>query len=50
MNARQLHVFRDPSPTADGPGYATHLVLGPSDTVAPLLAPAAAVRVADPLP
>jgi Uma2 family endonuclease len=50
VNARQLHVFRDPGPSADGAGYAAHLVLGPTDTVAPLMAPAAAVRVSDLLP
>ena len=50
VNGRQLHVFRDPVTTADLPGYATHLILGPAETVSPLAAPTAAVRVADLLP
>ena len=50
---RQLHVFRDPQPLAQGLGataYKTHLTLGPGDTVSPLAAPHATVRVADLLP
>jgi len=53
VNARQLHVFRDPTPdpaAAHGYAYATHLTLGPAETVAPLAAPGAAVAVADLLP
>ncbi|HEX4608053.1 MAG TPA: Uma2 family endonuclease [Urbifossiella sp.] len=50
VNARQVHVFRDPGLMPDGPGYATHLILGPLDSVAPLAVPAAAVRVAELLP
>lgn len=46
VNGRQLHVFRDPA----GDAYASHLTLAESDTVAPLAAPAATVRVADLLP
>lgn len=46
VNARQLHVFRGPA----GDAYADHQTLGPADTVTPLAAPAAAVRVADLLP
>lgn len=47
VNGRVLLVFRDPVP---GHGYATALTLGPNDTVAPLAAPDASVRVADLLP
>jgi Uma2 family endonuclease len=50
---RQLLVFRDPAPLPAGLGavaYRTRLALGPADAVAPLAAPAAAVRVADLLP
>lgn len=46
VNGRQLHVFRSPT----GDAYATHLTLGESETVSPLAAPAAVVRVADLLP
>jgi Uma2 family endonuclease len=52
---RQLHVFHNPQPLPLPPdlgatAYRTHDVLGPSDTVAPLAAPNAAIRVADLLP
>jgi Uma2 family endonuclease len=50
---RQLLVFRDPVPLPEGLGataYRSHVTLNPDDTVAPLMAPAAAVRVADLLP
>ena len=51
VNARQLLVFRDPgSISAGGHTYHTRLTLTPTDTVAPLAAPTAAVRVADLLP
>lgn len=53
MDGRQLHVFRDPAPDAaqsHGHGYATRLVLGPTDTVTPLAAPTSVVTVADLLP
>jgi Uma2 family endonuclease len=51
VDGRQLLVFRDPVPVAaGGVAYRTHRVLGPSDTVSPLAAPQAAVRVADLLP
>lgn len=55
LNARVLHVFRDPHPlplppdlaaTADG----THLTLGPLDRVSPLAAPQASILVGDLLP
>jgi Uma2 family endonuclease len=46
LNGRRLLVYRDPR----GGDYATQQVLGPADAVAPLAAPAAAVRVADLLP
>jgi Uma2 family endonuclease len=51
--SRQLLIFRDPQPDATqshGHGYATHLTFGPNDTVSPLAAPNATVRVADLLP
>lgn len=53
VDGRRLHVFRDPTvlPTALGAAaYRTHLEFGPTDTITPLSAPAAAVRVADLLP
>jgi Uma2 family endonuclease len=53
LNGRQLHVFRDPQslPTSLGAtAYQTHDVLGPNDTVSPLDAPHASIRVADLLP
>jgi Uma2 family endonuclease len=43
INGRRLLVYRDPQ-SGD---YATQLVLGATDTVWPLAAPAAVVRVAD---
>ncbi len=46
VNERRLHVFRDPV----GDGYAAHLTLAESDSIAPLAAPTATVRVADLLP
>jgi Uma2 family endonuclease len=53
VTGRQLHVFRDPAPLPAALGttaYGTHLVLGPGDSVAPLAAAGATVRVADLLP
>lgn len=55
LNARQLHVYRDPAPLPMPPdrgavAYSTHLTLGPNDTVSPLAAPNSPVRVADLLP
>lgn len=51
VDGRQLHVFRDPQPIPDGgAAYRDRTVHGPADTVAPLAAPGAAVRVADLLP
>ena len=48
---RRLLVFRDPAPVAaTGTAYRTHQTLGPADTVSPLAAPHAVVRVADLLP
>jgi hypothetical protein len=43
INGRRLLVYRDPQSGE----YATQLVLGTADTVSPLAAPAAVVRVAD---
>ncbi len=43
---RRLIVFRDPSPT----GYQSKLTLAETDSVSPLAAPTAVVRVADLLP
>ena len=53
LNARQLHVFRDPQPLPVGLGataYRTHLTFGPTDHVSPLAAPTASVLVGDLLP
>lgn len=52
VNARVLHVFRDPQPNAslNVTTYQTHDVLNPADSVSPLAAPGASIRVADLLP
>jgi Uma2 family endonuclease len=51
LNGRQLLVLRDPAPhPVAGHVYRTHLTLGPADTVSPLAAPSASVRVSDLLP
>ncbi len=53
LEHRQLLVFRDPVPLPVGLGataYRTHLTLGPDETVSPLAAPTALVKVADLLP
>lgn len=53
LNGGTLHVFRDPQrlPASLGAtAYRTHLTLGPGDTVSPLAAPTATVRVGDLLP
>lgn len=53
VNGRQLLVFRTPKPDATQPQghtYATQLTLGASDTVSPLAAPHATIRVSDLLP
>jgi Uma2 family endonuclease len=55
LQNRQLIVFRDPQPLPLPQGlgataYKTHLTLSPTDTINPLAAPAATVRVADLLP
>lgn len=56
LNARVLHVYRDPQVSAALPddlratAYRAHLTLGETESVNPLAAPNAAVRVADLLP
>lgn len=55
LNARQLHVFRNPQPlplpaTLAATAYQTRTVLNPTDTVSPLAAPGATILVADLLP
>jgi Uma2 family endonuclease len=55
LNARELHVFRDPQPLPLPPDMATtayqvHNTLGATDTVSPLAAPHSTIRVADLLP
>ena len=52
LNGHQLHVFRDPQPvsTLGTTACRTHDTLDPDDTVSPLAAPNATVRVADLLP
>jgi Uma2 family endonuclease len=53
VNARQLHVFRDPTPLPSDLGataYATRLTLTPTDAVSPLAAPGATITVGDLLP
>ncbi len=53
LNARQLHVHRDPAPLPNNLGataYGTHLTSGPTDAVSPLAAPNANITVADLLP
>lgn len=53
VDGRRLLVFRDPVPLPTGLGataYQTRLVFGPADSVSPLSAPAATVRVTDLLP
>ena len=53
LNGRQLHVFRDPQPlpaALSATAYQTRDVLGPGDTISPLAASAATIRVADLLP
>jgi Uma2 family endonuclease len=53
VDNRRLLVYRDPEPLPAGLGataYRTHLTYGPNDTIAPLAAPNAAVKVADLLP
>jgi Uma2 family endonuclease len=47
LNGRQLHAFRDPQP---GGTYAQRTLLNETDSIAPLAAPAASVKVADLLP
>ena len=47
---RQLEIYRDPAPIANGFGYKTLLTLFDSDTIAPLFAPSAAIAVADLFP
>jgi Uma2 family endonuclease len=53
LNGRQLHVFRDPQPLPTGLGataYRKHQILAPTESVTPLAAPTATIRVADLLP
>ena len=51
LTAGVVHVLHDPRPAAPGGhSYRAVRVLGPADTISPLAAPAAAVRVADLLP
>lgn len=55
LNARELHVFRDPQPLPlptelAATAYQARFSLGPNDAVSPLEAPNASVRVADLLP
>jgi Uma2 family endonuclease len=53
LENRRLLVFRDPAPLPAGLGataYRTQLTFGPNDSVAPLSAPNAPVKVADLLP
>lgn len=53
LQHRRLLVFRDPEPLPAGLGatsYRSHQTFGPDDTVSPLAAPTAAVKVADLLP
>jgi Uma2 family endonuclease len=50
-NGRRLHVFRDPAPLPPGGhAYRTRLAFDLSDTVSPLAAPAATIKVSDLLP
>jgi Uma2 family endonuclease len=53
LNARQLHVFRNPAPLPGNLGaiaYQTHDTLNPTDTVSPLAAPNSSIIVSDLLP
>jgi len=53
VTGRELIVFRDPTPDAAAPSgfrYAAVRTLTVKDTVGPLAAPTAAIRVADLLP
>lgn len=51
LNARVLHVLRDPSTVAaNGTAYRSQQQLGPDDSVSPLAAPDRSVKVADLLP
>jgi len=50
VDGRRLLVFRDPVPLPAGLGataYHTHLTLTDAESISPLAAPAAVVRVAD---
>jgi Uma2 family endonuclease len=46
VGTRQLEVFREP----EGGEYRSRIALGPDETVTPLAAPAALIRIADLLP
>ena len=52
VTSRQLHVFRDPqhNATLEATAYQTHDTFGPNDSISPLAAPGATVRVGELLP
>lgn len=53
LNARQLHVHRDPASLPQSLGataYTTRNTLGPNDTVSPLAAPNSIITISDLLP
>jgi Uma2 family endonuclease len=53
LNARQLHVFRNPAPlpaNLAAVAYQTRDTLGPNDTVSPLAVPNSTITVSDLLP
>ena len=53
VDGRQLHVFRTPATHPQGRAattYLSHTTHGPTETITPLAAPTATVRVADLLP
>ncbi len=53
VDGRTLHMLRDPVPLPQGLGataYRTHLTLAEADTVSPLAAPGANIKIADLLP
>jgi Uma2 family endonuclease len=52
LNSQQLHIFRNPQPipALGVTAYQTHDTFGPNDSVSPLAAPTATIRVADLLP
>jgi Uma2 family endonuclease len=51
LEHRQLLVFRDPAPlAAGGHAFQTHLSLKETDSISPLAAPHATIRIAELLP